>query len=143
VLALRGLVLFLSGKLPPALQHTQSALRLDPSHTPAQQLRKRVREVERLKEEGNVAFKAGSLQEAAEKYGEALEVSFACSSFSLGIDEMACRFILRACPCWYVRGIDCRGEGGGGERRPDTGNFALKSCYHTAQGVSWVQSSTP
>jgi DnaJ family protein C protein 7 len=72
---LRGLVLFLSGKLPQALQHAQSALRLDPGHEPAQRLRKRVKDVERLKEEGNSAFKMGRLQEAIDKYGEALDVS--------------------------------------------------------------------
>lgn len=64
----------LSGKLPQALQHVQSALRLDPSHLPAQQLRKRVKDIERLKDEGNVAFKAGKLQEAVAKYTDTLEV---------------------------------------------------------------------
>jgi DnaJ family protein C protein 7 len=58
-----------------ALQHAQSALRLDPSHEPAQQLRKRVKDVERLKEEGNVAFKSNDLLEAVSKYSEAIEVS--------------------------------------------------------------------
>ncbi|KAF5340998.1 hypothetical protein D9611_006095 [Ephemerocybe angulata] len=72
-LALRGLVLFLTGKLPQALQHVQSALRMDPGHERAQKLRKRVKDVERLKEEGNVAFKTGKLQEAVDKYAEALE----------------------------------------------------------------------
>ena len=75
MLTLRGLVLFLGGKLPQALQHTQSALRLDPGYEPAQKLRKRVKDVEKLKEEGNVAFKAGRLNEAVDKYGEALDVS--------------------------------------------------------------------
>ncbi|KAF7356927.1 hypothetical protein MVEN_01028600 [Mycena venus] len=73
VLTSRGLVLFLSGRLPQALQHAQSALRGDPGHEPAQRLRKRVKDVERLKEEGNAAFKTGRLDEAIEKYGEALE----------------------------------------------------------------------
>ncbi|KAK0506413.1 hypothetical protein EDD18DRAFT_1455739 [Armillaria luteobubalina] len=73
VLSLRGLVLFLTGKLPSAITHVQGALRLDPSYGPAQQLRRRVKDVERLKEEGNVAFKAGRLTEAVEKYGETLE----------------------------------------------------------------------
>lgn len=74
VLALRGLVLFLTGKLPQALQHVSSALRLDPGHEPAQKLRKRVKDVERLKEEGNVAFKQGKLQEAYDLYSETLDV---------------------------------------------------------------------
>ena len=37
-------------------------------------LRKRVRDVDRLKDEGNAAFKAGRLDEAMGKYDEALEV---------------------------------------------------------------------
>lgn len=74
MLCLRGLVLMLSGKLPSALQHVQSALRFDPSYLPAQQLRKRVKDIERLKDEGNAAFKTGNLQEAVDKYTEALEV---------------------------------------------------------------------
>ncbi|KAJ7918823.1 protein prenylyltransferase [Mycena leptocephala] len=73
VLTSRGLVLFLSGRLPQALQHAQSALRGDPGHEPAQRLRKRVKDVERLKEEGNAAFKTGKLDDAIEKYGEALD----------------------------------------------------------------------
>jgi DnaJ family protein C protein 7 len=74
VLTLRGLVLFLCGRLPQALQHAQSALRYDPGHEPAQRLRKRVKEVERLKEDGNQAFKVGKLQEALTLYTDALEV---------------------------------------------------------------------
>ena len=78
VLALRGLVLFLTGKLPQALQHVSSALRLDPGHEQAQKLRKRVKDVERLKEEGNVAFKQGKLQEAYDLYSETLDVGDFC-----------------------------------------------------------------
>ena len=75
-LSLRGLVLILSGRLPQALQHVLSALRLDPGHEPAQRLRKRVKDVEKLKEEGNVAFKTGKFEEAVSKYEEYLEVFF-------------------------------------------------------------------
>ncbi|KAH6915582.1 DnaJ domain-containing protein [Coprinopsis sp. MPI-PUGE-AT-0042] len=39
-LTLRGLVLFLSGKIPAALQHLQNALRYDPGHEKAMKLRK-------------------------------------------------------------------------------------------------------
>jgi DnaJ family protein C protein 7 len=74
VLTLRGLVLFLCGRLPQALQHAQSALRYDPGHEPAQRLRKRIKEVERLKEEGNQAFKLGKLHDALRLYTEALDV---------------------------------------------------------------------
>ena len=73
-LTMRGLVLYLCGRLPQALQHLTSALRFDPGHEPAMKLRKRIKDIERLKEEGNVAFKAGKLQEAVDKYTECLEV---------------------------------------------------------------------
>ncbi|CAK5267226.1 unnamed protein product [Mycena citricolor] len=73
VLTTRALVLFLSGRLPQAISHVQSALRNDPGFEPAQRLRKRVKEVERLKEEGNQAFKSGRLEEAVQKYTETLE----------------------------------------------------------------------
>lgn len=73
VLTLRGLVLFLSGKLSQALQHVASALRLDPGYEHAHRLRKRVKDVERLKEEGNTAFKGSRLQDAIARYTEALD----------------------------------------------------------------------
>lgn len=67
-----------------------NALRLDPSCTSAQQLRKRVKDVERLKEEGNVAFKAGKLQHAVNSYTEALDV---CSSlFVLPRHELTLKY---------------------------------------------------
>jgi DnaJ homolog subfamily C member 7 len=75
ILAIRGLVLFLTGKLPQALQHLASALRLDPGHETARRLRVRVKDVERLKEEGNTAFKLGNLSAAIESYNQALDVS--------------------------------------------------------------------
>ncbi|KAI0758959.1 protein prenylyltransferase [Fomes fomentarius] len=73
VMTVRGLLLFLTAKTAQATQHVQSALRLDPGHETAMKLRKRIKDVERLKEEGNVAFKTGKLSEAADKYGEAID----------------------------------------------------------------------
>lgn len=74
VLAIRGLVLFLGGRLPQALQHLASALRLDPDHENARRLRVRVKDVDRLKEEGNAVFKIGKLHKALESYSQALDV---------------------------------------------------------------------
>ncbi len=74
VLTLRGLLMFLTAKTAQAAQHVQSALRLDPGHEPAMRLRRRVKDVDRLKDEGNAAFKAGKLDEAIAKYSESLEV---------------------------------------------------------------------
>ncbi|KAJ7597541.1 hypothetical protein C8J56DRAFT_818164 [Mycena floridula] len=73
VLTSRALVLFLSGKLTQAVSHLVSALRLDPQFELASKLRKRVKDVERLKDEGNTFFKGGQLEQACEKYGEALD----------------------------------------------------------------------
>ena len=73
-------MLFLCGKLPQAIQHVQQALRLDPGHVNAQKLRKRVKEVERLKEEGNTFFKTGKFEEAIDKYTEALDVGCKCDA---------------------------------------------------------------
>jgi DnaJ family protein C protein 7 len=64
------------------MQHAQSALRFDPGHEPAQKLRRRVKDVERLKEEGNNAFRAGKHAEAVERYSEAIDVSLSTVWFS-------------------------------------------------------------
>ncbi|KIY64482.1 TPR-like protein [Cylindrobasidium torrendii FP15055 ss-10] len=74
ILSLRGLVMFIEGKLSTAATHAANALRLDPSYTPAMRLRRRVKDVERLKDEGNAYFKSGNLQGALDKYGEALDI---------------------------------------------------------------------
>ncbi|KAH9973383.1 hypothetical protein BJV74DRAFT_197470 [Russula compacta] len=74
VLTLRGLVLFLVGQLQQALQDTESALRYDPGHQPAQRLRIRVKQVKRLLNEGSQAFELGRLREALSRYTDALEL---------------------------------------------------------------------
>ena len=66
--------MFLASKLPAALQHVQQALAYDPDHTRARKLMRRIKDVERTKEEGNAFFKAGRLVQAVEKYTEALGV---------------------------------------------------------------------
>ncbi|KAF8521602.1 hypothetical protein BU17DRAFT_75424 [Hysterangium stoloniferum] len=74
VLCLRGLVMFLSSKLPLALQHVQQALMFDPENTRARKLMRRIKDVERIKEEGNTFFKSGKLTAAVDKYTEALVI---------------------------------------------------------------------
>lgn len=81
--AIRGLYFFLTAKLPNALQHCISALRLDPDNQRAKALRQRVKAVERLKEEGNVLFKRDRWKDAIDKYNEALEV---CTHRLLWVD---------------------------------------------------------
>ena len=51
-----------------------TALKMDPGYEPAQQLRKRIKDVEALKDEGNKVFKLGKLEEAVEKYSQCLDV---------------------------------------------------------------------
>ena len=66
--------MFITGKLPQAIQHAQQALRSDPEHKAARLLLRRARDVERVKEEGNNAFKSGRTQEAIDKYTETLDI---------------------------------------------------------------------
>jgi len=72
VLTSRALVLFLTNHIPSAIQHVQSALRYDPEHTRARLLLRRARDIEKLKEGGNSAFKSGRHAEAVNKYTETL-----------------------------------------------------------------------
>lgn len=72
VLTSRALVLFLTNHIPSAIQHLQSALRYDPEHKSARLLLRRAREIEKLKEEGNSAFKNYRHAEAVNKYSETL-----------------------------------------------------------------------
>ena len=121
VLTTRGRVLFLSGKLPQALQHVQSALRLDPGHEEAMQLRKRVKEIERLKEEGNTSFKSGALQDAIEKYTAAIEVGY----FRVEHETAALSngFLAN------------RDQGGGSKRWSDTCDAFVKQGDHVSESA--------
>lgn len=74
LMALRGKVTFLMNRTGEAIAPLRNALVLDPEHTDARLMLKRVREFEKIKEEGNTAFKAGRLQEAVQKYQDALDV---------------------------------------------------------------------
>lgn len=129
VLTTRGLVLFLTGKLPQALQHVQSALRLDPGHEPAMQLRKRVKEVERVKEEGNKSFKSGDLNDAVEKYTDAIQVNH----FSYQARD-------RGGTNW-ISIIANRKQRRGGKGRSDTCDAVVEQGDHVSEGVgalSWL-----
>lgn len=124
ILTIRGLVLFLSGKLSQALQHVVSALKMDPGYEPALRLRKRVKDVERLKDEGNTAFKAGNLEEAVARYTETLEVGETSNSH-LRMDIELFYTAYRRCS-------------GGRERWSDTCYASVESGHGTAQGVCCV-----
>ena len=74
-LVLRGRALYSQGDSnEKALQHFRQALNCDPDFKQAAQYLKMVQRLDKMKEEGNAAFKAGRNREAVDIYGKALEV---------------------------------------------------------------------
>ncbi|KAF2476859.1 TPR-like protein [Lindgomyces ingoldianus] len=73
-LVLRGRVLYAQGENEKAIQHFRQALNCDPDFKQAVKYLRMVQKLERMKEEGNVAFKTGKLQAAVDTYTKALEV---------------------------------------------------------------------
>lgn len=74
LLMCRAQCLYFQENFPNAIRHLQQALQLDPDHKESQQMIKKIRKLERLKEAGNAHFKAGRNQEAIEAYSQCLEV---------------------------------------------------------------------
>ncbi|KAK0555249.1 hypothetical protein OC861_004939 [Tilletia horrida] len=62
------------GNLAQATKYSQESLRLDPDYAPARSLFKRSRKLESVKEAGNAAFKAGNLEEAVQRYTDAIDL---------------------------------------------------------------------
>ncbi|KAH0558538.1 hypothetical protein GP486_004807, partial [Trichoglossum hirsutum] len=73
-LVLRGRALYAMGDNDKAVQHFREALNCDPDFRDAARFLRTVQKLERLKEEGNKAYKAEKPQEAAQIYTRALEV---------------------------------------------------------------------
>ena len=73
-LVLRGRALYGQGENEKAIQHFRQALNCDPDFQDAVKYLRMVQKLDRLKEEGNAAFKAKRYQEAVDVYGKALEV---------------------------------------------------------------------
>lgn len=73
-LVLRGRALYGQGDNEKALQHFRQALSCDPDFKDAVKYLRMVQKLDRMKEDGNDAFKAGKYRRAVELYGEALEV---------------------------------------------------------------------
>ena len=73
-LVLRGRVMYGQGENEKAVQSFRMALNCDPDFRDAVKWLRIVQKLERMKEEGNVEFKAGRLQPAIEKYSAALEI---------------------------------------------------------------------
>ncbi|KAK8221325.1 hypothetical protein IWZ01DRAFT_37244 [Phyllosticta capitalensis] len=73
-LVLRGRALYAQGENEKAIQHFRQALAGDPDLKDAVKWLRIVQKLDRMKEEGNKAFKAGKYQEAVDTYSKALEV---------------------------------------------------------------------
>lgn len=73
-LVLRGRVLYGQGENDKAIQFFRMAINCDPDYRDAVKWLRIVQKLDRMKEEGNVEFKAGRLPQAIQKYTEALEI---------------------------------------------------------------------
>lgn len=73
-LVLRGRALYAQGENEKALQHFREALNCDPDYKDGVKYLRLVQKLERMKEEGNTAFKTGKYRQAVELYGQALAV---------------------------------------------------------------------
>ena len=73
-LVLRGRVLYGQGDSDKATQFFRMAISCDPDFKDAIKWLRIVQKLDRMKEEGNVEFKAGRLQSAVQKYSAALEI---------------------------------------------------------------------
>ncbi|KAH8895133.1 TPR-like protein [Thozetella sp. PMI_491] len=73
-LVLRGRALYAQGENDKAVQHFRKALSCDPDFKDGIKWLRIVQKLDRMKEEGNVEYKAGRWQNAIDKYTAALEV---------------------------------------------------------------------
>ena len=73
-LVLRGRAMYAQGDNDKALQHFREALNCDPDYKDGVKYLRLVQKLERMKEEGNTAFKTGKYRQAVDLYGQALEV---------------------------------------------------------------------
>ena len=73
-LVLRGRALYAQGDNDKAIQHFRSALNCDPDFKDAVKYLRMVQKLDRMKEDGNAAFKAGKYQQAVDLYKQALEI---------------------------------------------------------------------
>ena len=73
-LVLRGRALYAQGENDKAIQHFRKALSCDPDFKDGVKWLRTVQKLDRMKEEGNVDYKAGRWEAAFNKYSAALDV---------------------------------------------------------------------
>ena len=73
-LVLRGRALYSQGENEKALQHFRQALSCDPDFKDGVKYLRMVQKLDRMKEEGNTAFKGGRFKQAVSLYSQALDI---------------------------------------------------------------------
>ena len=73
-LVLRGRALYAQGENEKALQHFRQAIACDPDYREAVKYLRLVQKLDKMKEDGNIAFKAGKFAEAVQLYTGALDI---------------------------------------------------------------------
>lgn len=97
-LVLRGRALYAQGDNEKAIQHFRSALSCDPDFKDAVKYLRMVQKLDRMKEEGNKAFKAGRYQEAVDMYSQALEVDPSNKGTNSKILQNRAVALIKVCP---------------------------------------------
>jgi DnaJ homolog subfamily C member 7 len=92
---LRGKALYYSGNNKLASIHLSKCLELDPDYKKAQEFRKTIKLIEKLKEECNQLFKENQFEKAIEKYSEAINVDTKSVNASLYCNKGTCLIKLK------------------------------------------------
>ena len=79
---IRGKALFYQGMSKESSHLLLTALQFDPDNLKCLQFRKKIKEIEKLKEEGNELFQKGNLKESYEKYTDAIKIDPNASSLN-------------------------------------------------------------
>ena len=96
-LVLRGRAWYGQGENEKAMQHFRQALNCDPDLRAAARWLRTVRELDKTKEEGNVAFNAGRIDEAVKLYSQALEIDPGNKTTNSKILQNRARCYLKVC----------------------------------------------
>lgn len=98
-LVLRGRALYAQGDNDKAIQHFRSALSCDPDFKDAVKYLRMVQKLDRMKEDGNAAFKAGKYQQAVDLYKQALAIDPTNKGTNSKILQNKAQSLIRVCHC--------------------------------------------
>ncbi|KAI9628978.1 hypothetical protein KEM48_011228 [Puccinia striiformis f. sp. tritici PST-130] len=92
----RAKVMYSQGNLSATVSHCQEAMRCDPDFASARTLLRQARNIESLKEAGNVSFKATDYKTAIQKYIEAGSIDPSNESLVLTLDSNRAQALLKS-----------------------------------------------